>query len=287
MRQSRSRSNDAFFLATSSPIFEKSSSIQDCRRRSSVEVHIVNPVQLSEENMRCNLLHSMTVSLIAAASFLSLPAMRGFGDVINLGTAVTSNWTVTWGGAANAPAFEFTPSGFDPGDPVSLTGICITSDGDSPASQFNGFWYADADFQLPSNASSVSLVFSTLRADDRVVLELNGNILGDYFLNGLYANPPLTGLGVMSLTSGDDAPYTFTGISSGTITSGFILGGENDLRMIVNNTGQAVLTAPTVSGGPTHAELTALVSYSVPEPGALALSCIGSIALLRRRPCKS
>ncbi|MGD0771076.1 MAG: PEP-CTERM sorting domain-containing protein [Tepidisphaeraceae bacterium] len=238
-----------------------------------------NTLHNLEDSMRCNLLHSMTVCLTAAVCFLSLSAMRGFGDVINLNTATPTNWVITGGGAIDAPAFAYAP----------LSGISVYSstgafvNGGSNA-QFNGFWYADAYFQIPSNASSVALDFSTLQADDRVVLELNGTILGDYFLNGYESNPPLTGLGVMSFPPGPpDVPYTFTGISSGIVTNGFILGGDNDLRMIVNNTGEALLTAPTVNGGPTHAQLTAFVSYSVPEPSSLGILGIGLGTLLYRR----
>lgn len=194
--------------------------------------------------------------------------MPAFAVVLDLSTSNISDWLITGGGAVDAPANLYSAA-TNPGDPLPVDGISVYGStgtfvkGGSDA-QFNGFWFADARFQLPSNASSVSLVFSNLYGDDRVVLELNGKILGDFFLNGSEKNPPLTGTGVMSFSSAPhDVPFTFTGKNSGTVTSGFILGGENDLRLVVNNTGQAVLNAPTINGGSTHAELTALVSYSV------------------------
>ena len=96
---------------------------------------------------------------------------------------------------------------------------------------FDGFWYADEYFSLPSNASNVTFSFNSLWGNDRTVLELNGTILGD----GSYYGD--TGTGVMSFPPGPpNVAYTFTGTTSGTVTSGFVLGGVNDLRLVVNNT---------------------------------------------------
>ena len=99
---------------------------------------------------------------------------------------------------------------------------------------FNGFWYADETFTLPSNASYIKLSFSGLYGDDRVVLELNGTMIGNYALNGTKG----AGKGVMSfpgpndmhLPNPPDVNYTFTDTVSGTATNGFVVDGVNDLR---------------------------------------------------------
>ena len=46
-----------------------------------------------------------------------------------------------------------------------------------------------------------------------------------------------------------DVSYTITGTTSGLISSGFIVGGSNTLRLIVNNTGQTSISAPTAPVG--------------------------------------
>jgi hypothetical protein len=201
-----------------------------------------------------------------------------------LGTAGNaSNWKITGAGATGASAFQVDIN--DPGE------IGITNNGHSNGSivsggslsKFNGFWYADETFTLPSNAVNVTLSFSGLFGDDRVVLELNGVMIGNATL------PGETGAGVMSfpgpgdtdLPSPPDVDYTFTGATSGTVTTGFVLGGLNDLRLIVNNTGHGgFLTDPTVtfqgSGDTTEASVDATLTYevnSVPEPSSLVL-CI-------------
>src|SRR6185437_6685046 len=167
-------------------------------------------------------------------------ASSAFGAVIDLSTSTPANWTVTGGGAVNAPAYAYTP----------LSGIAITSNAFAKGTfasggsnvGFNGFWYADAKFQLPANATSIALTFTNLLGDDRVVLQLNGVNIGDYFLNNFESNPPLTGPGVMSFPPGPpDGAYTFTDTASGVINSGFILGGQNDLRLVLNNTASDTL----------------------------------------------
>lgn len=230
--------------------------------------------------------------VVFLVSLFSLSAPPAFGVEIDLGTSTASNWSVTGGGAVNASAFAYTP----------LAGISITSNGYSTGTfatggstaLFNGFWYADQKFALPSNATSVSLAFSGFMGDDRVVLQLNGTTVGDFFLNGVEANPPLTGPGLMSFPPGPpDTAFTFTGKSSGTILTGFSLGGVNDLRIIVNNTNAHVLdasTTPFSSTDATHAQLVATVSYSVPEPASLTVlsTTIAGVSLRRRtRPTRN
>lgn len=210
-------------------------------------------------------------------------------NMINFDTGTGSNWTVTGGGAVNAPAFY-----------LALPEITLTSNSfnsgtfatGGTVAQFNGAWYADFQFTLPAGASSVSMSFTNLFADDRTVLQLNGVNLGDYFLNNSANNPPLTGSGVMRFPGeGSDQPYTFTGITSGTVTTGFVTG-MNDIRLVVNNTDINSLNASTVtfqnSGDSTYAGVLGSVTYSaVPEPApTLLLGSIGIVSLLgrRRRP---
>ena len=89
------------------------------------------------------------------------------------------------------------------------------------------------DLFLPANATRATLNF-TLFGDDRVVLQLNGESIGNF---GLGPSGPYTGPGVMKLTSGGpDTPFVFNGAGLGMVTVGFNFGGVNTLRLIVNNT---------------------------------------------------
>ncbi len=142
---------------------------------------------------------------------------------------------------------------------------------------FNGFWAAKETFNIPADATNISLSFSGLRADDRCVLELSGTILGDYFLNA-HAGP-----GVMSFTTAAvDVPYTFTFVTDGQIASGFH-SGENELLLIVNNTGwynQDSGTRIMWGGDGTDVALNATLSYTIPEPSTFALLGIGAVSLI-------
>jgi len=225
---------------------------------------------------------------LALAAFLSISTSARAGLTnVNLSTAGNASaWVVTGGGAVNAPAFQ--PDSYD----ISLTSNAFRTGtfatGGSSAS-FNGFWYADSDFFIPAGATSISLLFSGLRADDRAVLQLNGTDLGDYFQNSGYSNPPLTGLGVMSFPPGPpDISFVFTGISSGIVTSGFNIGGMNDLRLVINNTSLGVLTQPTqtfaTNTDGTAVGLTASLTYTtVPEPASLGLTTAIFPIMLRRQ----
>jgi hypothetical protein len=233
---------------------------------------------------------SMTIRLVGAVGALLLVSGAScvLADTtqINLGTRNNApNWLVTGAGTVTSPAIQ---RGAE---------ITLTSDGHRDGTfleggslaDFNGFWYADNVFSIPANATDVSLTFSGLEGDDRVVLELNAVPIGDFFIHGGFSQPPITGGGVMSFPPGPpDIDYTFTGITSGTITGGFNMGGANDLRLIINNTNNDELTAPTktfqTSGDATDATLTATVTYTVvPEPATAAMFGVGALAALRRR----
>src|SRR5437868_7119608 len=99
---------------------------------------------------------------------------------ITLGTTGNAaNWLITGAGATAVPAFQ--TSANHPGE-ISPTSNAFGSgsflSGGSPGA-FNGFWFADQTFLLPGNAFGVTLTFNSLYGNDRVVLELNGTIIGN------------------------------------------------------------------------------------------------------------
>lgn len=191
-----------------------------------------------------------------------------FAEVIDLGTAGNApDWKITGAGAVSATSFQ---TNVNRTGAISLTSNAVRTGTIVPGGNlaaFNGFWYADRTFSLPQNASSISLSFLDLYGNDRAVLLLNGTIIGDVDHLGA------TGNGVMSFPPGPpDVPYTFTGKSSGTVTSGF-KPGINTLRLIVNNTGVVPITAPTATfasatGDGTTAFLRATLSYNTSGPSA-------------------
>ena len=207
-----------------------------------------------------------TFPIIAAAvaSVVFFPPQFANGVTITVGTSNNaSGWLITGGGATAARAFQtsanhageisLTSNGFRNGSFVS---------GGSLAA-FNGFWFADLTFTLPPNAEGTTLNFDTLYGNDRVVLQLNGTNIGNADHLGA------TGPGVMRFPGGLlDVAFTFTGTTSGTISSGF-LPGTNTLRLVVNNTGQVPISAPTAtfasSGDATDVFLNATVTYEISE----------------------
>ena len=232
------------------------------------------------------------LALILCAALLG----RASGATIDVSTSAANapDWLVTGAGASGASAFALNPAGFLNPPPVPSIGISSTGAQNgtfvagASLSKFTGFWYADFPFALPANATNVSLSFSRLFGDDRIVLQLNGVTRGDFFLNGFVDSPPLVGPGSMSFPPGPpDVPYVFTGHRSGVITSGFLPGQTNDLRLIVNNTDDHDLNAPTVPfaipGDTSEAALVGTVTFDVPEPLTLFPLVLAAAGCLARR----
>jgi hypothetical protein len=175
--------------------------------------------------------------LTCVVSLIVAFAATASATTINFSTS-TGNWTVTGAGATNAPAAV-----------LGGGGISITSNGlqsgtfvaGASLAAFDGFWTANFSFFLPADADNISGSFSNLRSDDRVVLYLNGNQIGDGGL-GIPAGGSIAGL--MELTDGGgNLPFFFDSSDSsgaGSGPAGFILGGENTLTAILNNTGSGV-----------------------------------------------
>jgi len=230
----------------------------------------------------------LSAVLTVAAYGATLTFTSGTNDV-GTDTSNFSNWLITGAGATNATAVQ--DSTLAPGCCISVSnngGATGTFISGGSAASFDGFWEAVLSFTLPvglGSTYSVALDFSALGADDRAVLELNGTTIGNEGING-------PGAGSMSLTDTASTPYTFTQVTSGTITSGLVVG-TNTLDLIVNNTGsgitgglQALGAGLTGAGFTGSVVLTPLFS-GVPEPASFSYLLFGlaplALGLARRR----
>lgn len=231
----------------------------------------------------------MTIKVLASTFFLlSLACVGAAGDSIDITTDGSTPWKVNVPsqGISNATPHSgylttsITPFGGDGG--------CISS---TCTSTFDGFWTATLTFTLPSDATDIDLDFSGLDADDRAVLELNGNIIGNGY-SGTAAQA-----GNMTFTDkGVNEVYEFGGAASesGSVTSGFDLGGSNTLTLIVNNT-QSGIGGGLTGDGFTAASVLGSITYEtgatspVPEPASafFVVAGIPLAAILRRRQLKT
>jgi hypothetical protein len=215
---------------------------------------------------------------------------------LSLTTDGTTPWTVSVPGESISGATPYV-IGYSHG--AFSQALSVTSNGNSGGTfvdggsvgSFDGFWTLNYTFTLPSTASGLALNFSGLFADDRAVLELNGTMIGNTDQNGMVT-------GQMTLTDGGpNNTFNFTDVTSGSITSGFNLGGANTLTIIVNNTGNGASGPPQDISGQDYTAgfLQGSLSYNttgstVPEPRSAVLLAIGlaALALLvsRRRPAR-
>ena len=230
---------------------------------------------------------SQRVLILVVAIVMSLHTiqMDGYAAVVDLSTPGNSaNWLVTGTGAGGAPSFETSVNragDISISDNSLVTGNFVAG---ASSAQYNGFWYVENSFALPAGATDVELRFDGLWANDRVVMFLNGNEVGNATFGGG------TGLGLMRFAENDpDVPYTFSETNSGIITDHFVIGGNNVLRMTVNNTG-INLAAPTVAaafpldGTAVHLPLATLSFTAVPEPNTFAfLTAVMASAMAARR----
>src|SRR4051794_35495149 len=113
------------------------------------------------------------IPLVLAVSMYAVIGSGLRAATLDFSTSTPANWSITAGGAVNATPYPF-------GGEISVTttgtGVGTFVPGGS-FSNFDGFWLAQYVFSLPSDAASISLTFSNLTADDRVLLTLNGTPL--------------------------------------------------------------------------------------------------------------
>ncbi len=244
----------------------------------------------------------ITAFAVAALGCIQIKASTTYVGTVSNSAA----WTITYDG----------PSGNVSGIAMNYnnggSNISLSSDGKEDgtfsgaegsltsadlAASFNGVWDADLDFVLPADAFNVVLTFANLAVDDRVILELNGDTHWKRWASG--AQRTLTG--VMSFDL--DSPLVttvqdFDADTSGTVSTGFIVGGTNDLRLVVNNTNAAPnftngsnLAAASQgfqsSGDSTLVGLNATLTFdTTPEPTTFLLvsSALAGLLVRLRRP---
>ena len=205
-------------------------------------------------------------TLLLSAAMLALLARYDTSAAgIDFSTTMATNWTASAGGAVDATPYQF-------GTDITVTSTAFSNGTFLPGgslAQFDGFWTAKYTFFLPYGATNISLVYSNLIADDRAVFTLNGVALG---ATGTQTSSGLT-QGYMVFTDGGPLQtYYFSGPDgtvSGSATSGFIVGGANNLEAIVNNTragvaGTTLRTLTTTDG--TTFRVKGAVSYSLIPP---------------------
>jgi serine/threonine protein kinase len=181
---------------------------------------------------------------------------------LHIGTRqAAANWRVTGAGATDAIAFPYggRQQEISLTDPGNGTGQFVAG---GSAEKFNGYWIATRRFTLPAEVESISLTFSNLWCDDRGVLILNGTVIGNCSVMG-------PGPGRMSLSPNvPDTEFQFTNVTAGTVDSGFVLGGENTLQIVVNNVvwDRHQRTRPFTSPSDgTHAGVDASIVFTLPK----------------------
>jgi hypothetical protein len=231
----------------------------------------------------------LTIANTTALLLFALVTDAGLAATLDLGTAGNAtSWLITGGGATMAPAFQLNCSAGEVGCiSVSSNGMASGTLVTGFSANNSGFWFADRTFSIPAGATNISLAFSGLSGDDRVVLELNGTIVASFCC----AAGQVNGNGIMMLDGVNYVnPFDFTNVPSGTVNSGFIVGGTNTLRLIENNT-NALLnsSAPNANfalGDEENAGIIATLTYTpaipplTPAPSSLLLMGVGMVALL-------
>jgi hypothetical protein len=119
-------------------------------------------------------------------------------------------------------------------------------------------------------------------------LFLNGNAVTAL---GIGQPPAVCTDGYMVLTDGGpNMPYNFCGASSGTVSTGFIVGDVNTLIAVINNTNQGIngdLSIPFTGGNSTRFGITGSVTFTeTPEPRSAPRVGIAIGLLMANKPVR-
>jgi hypothetical protein len=149
-----------------------------------------------------------------------------------------------------------------------IAGNVANGGGDTVVNNDTPFWTATTTFNLNS-LTNAKLAISDLGADDSVVVELNGQVVGAAGIFG-------PGAGNFYFTpTGSSVPQNFNanGAQSISVGSPFVLG-LNTLELIINNNNNGINQSNNpLQGGPSQANFSG--SVSVPEPATWAMMILG------------
>jgi hypothetical protein len=132
-----------------------------------------------------------------------------------------------------------------------------------PFTDNDGYWYIDTSFNIPAGATDIRLKVQKFGVDDRAVAEINGRIM-------TAVGTTSAGAGYMTFRDGGpNRKYNFCCISGAQNVlfkkrSAFVVGGSNDLRLIVNNTLDGIQgkPRPPSQGDPTNVGIHVFLSYN-------------------------
>lgn len=154
---------------------------------------------------------------------------------------------------------------------ICTSGRCGSNDFDgAQGAEYSGYEFIYFGFSLPADAVSVALHFVSVGADDRVVADLNGHLLGAW--GGLYYTPPQTISTMLDGSGLHSAQFLgTTGLNlSYNDPAWFNLGGENYIRFWINNTNSTNIGATARShagdGDPSVLSTLGTIRYDAAEP---------------------
>jgi hypothetical protein len=145
---------------------------------------------------------------------------------------------------------------------------------------YTGVEFYYITFDLPADATNVSLAFPRFAADDRLEFQLNGQHIGYWGGSTNGAIGQMVGLGSQPSVTNVVFNANFANPPNLTDQSLFNIGGQNVMRFWVNNTGSTSAAAgitPHSGGNPSVLDIRGTLSFerattalvAVPEPSTL------------------
>ena len=192
---------------------------------------------------------------------------------VPISTAVTNDWQITTWNNPPEPALAViaTPDFISVTSTRNWEGVPYSAGwlNTSPAfGPWNGVWTATyRKINIPAGAGNIKLTITALDADDRVVLYLNDvPVPQASFVFGNNSGPGILNTGMFG--QGNNISINYPGLRlPSVVTTGFIKGGDNVIKAVINNTFSAEPSAPSRNlaavGDGTAFRISAELSYDV------------------------